>query len=350
MPIHKLVDATTQAAAGEAARAQDEAANEAVYDAALSVLDEAPRGTPAAGGKSNASQTIIDDTEDQDLDQTDQDPEEPGIDDDHEGQGEPGPVKLSAEQMQVLRRQHITPEMIAGWTPKQIQNFLDNAGKRETDQAQSFSSMREELTQLRTVVEKLADGKASKEEQAAAGEKLDTLASKMAKQAQTFVETFGEEVAPFAETLQEVTKAVETIQEENSAFRAERHMLQRVILDQAIAMGIRDLASEFEDLAQTDARQKLVARFQKDGMNHKSFADKNGKPFHERVTDVLRELAADEFGDPTPPTSAANPTRDRVQQHLRSQPKTGSTRGRPARRTVEDIYDEGVAAMLAKGD
>ena len=75
---------------------------------------------------------------------------------------EPGgaaePPQLTADQVQTLKRQHIEPEMVAGWTEAQKEAFFQNAEKREADQTSSYQQMSQRLDDLSKRVEQGGTG------------------------------------------------------------------------------------------------------------------------------------------------------------------------------------------------
>ncbi|MCC7407385.1 MAG: hypothetical protein IT442_04895 [Phycisphaeraceae bacterium] len=333
----------------------DDQIAEQVYDTALAEL----RGDQAATKDQPPDQTPTDETlstedapEPTEGTEQDQDATTDAGDAEATPPAGQGPTALTAEQTALLSRQRLTPEMVKHWSPNQLRDFLDNAAKREADSSRGYQDLRQELGQLRELVSKMqapADGKAApKPGQPPQGDSLEALAEKVAEDAKTIVDTFGDDFAPLGENLKVMASAVAELSKANRAHTQERQTMGQMLVDQTVVSGMASMVDDYPELREPAGRQKLLDQFYNAGLKDPRLTDRaSGSTFPDRVGVVLRGLAESAFPDNTTQKAAAALS-EVNRKRLSTQPRVGQQRGKSPPLTEEEVYQREQERILAK--
>lgn len=260
----------------------------------------------------------------------------------------PAPSQLADDQVQLLKRLHMTPEMIAQWSPEQQQQFLSNAAKREADNTRTFKRLKEQLGEKGG-----GDGAGDEGTEAGAGQQQTQEApasSELAKEAQQvvddLVEVYGEEMKPLGDFTNKLVGVVGQLQQKLEETSGSSGVKDQLIVEMTIDSGVRDLIGDFPTLEKADAREKVVQRFEDEWRSPNSRHRTAQGSLLNRVRAALRDAAAAEFGQVTE-TAAQVALANKTKERLRSQPQAGSGRGRKGPMTQDDVYDQAFEAHLA---
>lgn len=269
---------------------------------------------------------------------------------------EPGP-DLSDEQLQLLRRSHLSPEMIASWSPEQRSAFLENAAKREADQTRSYKGLQDRLKALESQIASAGQGTGNpaatqpagggaSQPAAQAAPAITSLAEEATKVVDELAGVYGDEIKPLGRIIGVMDQQITAARQEAAAMP----VLQDLLAEMTVDLALRDLVTEFPSLGSASTRQKVVERFHRDWQSS-PHASAEGSILS-RIRSAVGDAARSEFGTVTESAASvalANKTKDRLKQ----QPKVGAGRGRKAAPTEDDVYDQAyeqfVKPELARG-
>lgn len=331
----------------------DDQIAEQVYDTALAELrgDKAPTKDSPPTDETPSTDEAPEPTEGHEQDQDA--PPDAG-DTEATPPAGPGPTALTAEQTALLSRQRLTPEMVKHWSPDQLRDFLDNAAKREADSSRGYQDLRQELGQLRELVTKMqapeapADSRAAKPGQTPQGDSLEALAEKVAEDAKTIVDTFGDDFAPLGDNLKVMASAVAELSKANRVHTQERQTMGQMLVDQTVVSGMASMVDDFPELREPAGRQKLLDQFYNAGLKDPRLTDRaSGSTFPDRVGVVLRGLAESAFPDNTTQKAAAALS-EVNRKRLSTQPRVGQQRGKSPPLTEDEVYQREQERILAK--
>lgn len=255
-------------------------------------------------------------------------------DDDQAGAGAGGGDEtptLTDDQIQLLKRNHVSPEMVAGWTDEQRQEFIGNLEKRETDNTRTFKDLRDRLQKLEEAAGSGGKPNGEKPGEQAGGEG-QTLTEQIAATVEDLQKVYGDEIKPLGSLMQNLGTQLEAAQQRAAGVP----ILQELLVEMTLDSGIRDLVSDFPTLNKADARQKVIDRFEKDWPNSPHRTAK-GKMLN-RIKSAIADAAKAEFGTQTE-SAAQVALANKTKERLRNQPNPGNGRGRAVPKTEEDVYD-----------
>lgn len=327
-PGEDAIEPTASTHAAEetpAAAAADAPSEDAVYDQAFANLmgPDAPESTESGQPPANGGQ--------EGQEQQQADPEAPDLSDDHQ---------------QLLSRQHVTPEMFAKWTPEQQTEFLENAAKRERDQTTSYKQLKEKLAKLGGDDDDDAEaGEGEQERETPAGE-LGELGDQVQHVVDELVDVYGEEMKPLGDVLNRVAGVADQLQTRVDRAETSGRVKDQLIVEMTIDTGMRDLQGDFPSLDKTEARERVVKRFESDWRGPNSRHRTGNGPLLNRLRSALRDAASAEFSNTTE-SAAQVALANKNKERLRTQPTAGSSRGRKPQLTEDDVYDQAFDEHLA---
>lgn len=248
------------------------------------------------------------------------------------------PHRLTDDQVQLLRRSHMTPEQLASWTPEQVTDFLDNAAKREADNTTTYKTLHEEVKGLRELVEQgnagNQEGDADDPAATAAGEFEQQAVAMVDKAAEVYGDEFKDSIGTITTSL---GKQVDTLTGQLEASQNSANMLGGLVVEMVIDSSVRDLAGDFPSLSKAEARQKVIDRFKDDWKTRDQSGDK--RPMLERVKSAMKDAANAEFGTVTESAAQASLV-NKAKQRLSQQPPDGSSKAAHKVALTEDqVYD-----------
>jgi len=255
---------------------------------------------------------------------------------------------LTADQQQLLKRSHISPEMIEAWSPEQLNEFLGTAGTREGDQTRSYQDLQQQLSDLRAMVDGGGDGtsngtgRGNDEKPSSNGKPPADLRTAATAAVDKLVDVYGEEMEP----LRDVLSAYDQRLDQAQAATGSVPVMQQILVEQTIELGIRDLEGDFPSLAKPDTRKQVVDRFNDDWAKG---SHQNGDgPIIQRIRSALHSAAKAELGDLTESAVQASLV-GKTKQRLAGQPPSGGgRRSRPKPQTEDEIYSTAFDEHLAK--
>lgn len=258
---------------------------------------------------------------------------------------EPPAVQLTDEQKHLLNRLHMTPDMIAGWTPEQRQAFLENAAKREADNTRTYQELRDRLQRLERDQQQAREGQPPQgTPPAEAPAQKGTLEAEAAQFAEQLLDDYGEQIKPLTDSHVKLARTVDQLTARLESETQASALKDRLLVEMTIDAGIRDLVNEFPSLSKAEARQKVEERFKN------SWADsphaKGDGPLLSRIRAAIHDAAKAEFGSTTESAAQAalvNKTKDR----LKNQPPTGQGKSHKRPATEDDVYAEAFEEYLA---
>lgn len=300
------------------------AANDKAYDDAIAVMlsDDAPEEpgetTPATDG----------------ADETGTKPGDNGaVEPTAAAAAETEPLKLSDTEMQVLGRLHMTPEMIAGWSQEQREQFLANAQKREADQTASYKALQDKLKGGEQPDD--TNPADNPPQVAPDGE----LAAEIQKVADDAVDNFGDEIKPLADLTLSLSQRLDAQTQQLQAAQASATANGELLVQMTIENGISALVSDYPSLSKDDVRQKVEERFVRDWKAEGS-PHRNGQgPLLTRVRQAIAEAAKSELGTVTESAAQValvNQSKDR----LKNQPDPAQGKPRQQPKTEDDLYNQ----------
>lgn len=253
-------------------------------------------------------------------------------------------VTLTEQQTTLLKRSHVTPEMMESWTAEQQAEFIENLEKREADQAREFQRLKDEALAAKKVGENDdAPDSANREGTDENAETQPTgnagsFAADAKKLVDDAVDNYGDEIKPLAEMTVKMGQRLDEQSATIESLQSSSALKDQLLVEMTIDAGIAALRSDFPSLDKAEAREKVEARFKGDWKNEGN-PHRTGKgPLLSRVRDALRDAAKAEFGTNT--ESAAQVTLvNKTKDRLKNQPDAGSGRGKRKPKTQEDVYD-----------
>jgi len=264
------------------------------------------------------------------------------------------PPELTEEHQQLLKRAHLTPEMVESWTPDQQTAYFNNAAKRETDTTKSYQDVKGKLEELTTataayVKKNPATPQATPTDNAGGepsatsdGEPPADVVAKAREVVEGLTEVFGDEMKPLGNVLDALETQVSNLQSK----AATMPLMEGMIAQMAVKLGISDLAGDYPSLSTAGAREQVIERFEADWATspHRT----NEKLHHlDRVHKALGDAAKAVFGSVT--ESAAQITlANKTKERLNAQPATTTSgRSRSAPQTEDDVYAAAFQEHLA---
>ncbi len=266
---------------------------------------------------------------------------------------------LSEDHQQLLKRAHMTPEMIEGWSGEQRTAYFANAAKRETDTTRSYKDAKGKLDELTKAtaayLKKNPPPDGARQETPAAGSDARTatevvedgqppaeMASKARDVVAGLIDVFGDEMKPLGVVLDALETQVSTLQNQAATVP----LMEGMIAQMAVQLGLSNLAGDYPSLSTTGAKQQVIERFEEDWANSPHRTNEK-LPHLDRMNLALADAAKAVFGNVT--ESAAQVTlAAKTKKRLLSQPQTTTTgAARSAPQTEDDVYDEAFEKHLA---
>ena len=328
------------AAGGDGSAAGDVA--ESIYDKAFSDFLDPAASTPPDNGQEAAAGEEAGQATEQSQEQAAPDQQAAAGSTDEAAADPPG--GLTSEETQLLSRMHMTPAMVEGWKPEDRRAFLDNAAKRETDQASNYGQLRTQLDTLTAKVEQ------SGEQQAAQAKAAETPPPKdLATQAQEtvngLIDVFGDEMKPLGPLMEAFASQNDALVQQVENVQADGQIKDQLLVEMTIDVGLRDLAGDYPSLDKADARQKVVTRFQEDWRSETSPHRTGQGPILERIRAALKSAASAEFSNTTE-SAAQVALANTTKQRLQNQPKPGAGKGRSVPQSEDQQYDQAFADTI----
>lgn len=255
-----------------------------------------------------------------------------------------GTPQLSQEQADLLSRQHVTPEMFARFTPPEQTAFLQNAAKREADQASEYNRLRQqaETGGQQPQAQAAEPGEAPSQE---AGQPPATPFLETATKAiETMAETFGDEIKPLQGLMEGVNAEMAALRQQADQAARSTPIQNRILGDLTVDMAVQSLAADFPSLRAPEARNQVVAKFQADWPNspHKNNAAIG--PL-DRVRLAMRDAATATIT--TTEAAAQASLVDTTKERLGNQPVVASGRSTPSTPVSDDqIYGDAYTKIL----
>lgn len=335
---------TTTAATPPAAPAPAAANDDAMYDAAFSSTigkDLSKPATPApAQAEADAEPAGSSVTTDSEPDGADAG--EGGSVEDAQPAAQAGTWTPTPAETQLLRRNHLSPELLAGWTPEQRQAFLTNAAKREADQTRTFSELKTKLQQYEQGGKPAGEGDPKPGE--ANADPTNPANAGLVQRARGVIdklaEVYGDEIKPLGDVVDLMGSEIERLGREASAVP----LMQSVTSELVVELGLRDLSGEYPSVNTTEGRQQVLSEFDKEW---KSGAHRQpGVPFREQVRSALARAAKVAF---TPTQQAAQAAlAEKTKTRLKAQPRVGAPKGNPKPMSEDEVYDKAFQETLGK--
>lgn len=255
--------------------------------------------------------------------------------------------QLSPDQVQVLKRQHIEPEMVAGWSEAQRQSFFENASKREADQTTSYKKLSDQVDELSKKVDD--GGKAEPEagKQAEGGQATPaTYATEAQGVADELVRDFGQEAegagklyVKMGGAVDSLTTQIDTLQKQIATNDQTSNVQKGLIVQMTLENGIRDLVGDYPSLSKGEVRKQVNDRFLSDWKEENNPHRVGDGPLLDRIKAGQRDAAKSVLGTKTE-KAAQVALVNKTKERLLNQPNPGDGKGRPVSRSQEDIYDQ----------
>jgi len=264
-----------------------------------------------------------------------------------EPDGTAASTQLTGEQIQLLKRQHIEPEMVAGWTEAQRTAYFENAQKREADQTTSYKKLSEQLEQLSKRVEQSGE---SPDPKAGEGEKdkgnpPTTFADEAKRVSDQLIEDFGPEMgevgklmATMGQRLDEATAQIQATGGRIDTTENGSKLMNQVIVELTLDNAISNLVGDYPSLSKDAVRQQVIDKFESDWKSEGSKHRTGEGPILNRVRAAIAEAAKSELGTKTESAAQvalANTNKERLKQ----QPIPGHGKGQARPKTEDEIYD-----------
>lgn len=259
---------------------------------------------------------------------------------------------LTAEEVQLLSRNHLDPELVKVMPTATRTAFLTVLAKREADNTKTFRDQKariEELeAQARSAGAAGANGgtKPNGQESGAApangngGHPAAELAPEDKVVVDNLVKAYGDEIKPFTEMVLRQNQALDNARKDAAEVPALRQLLVEVTMDAAV----RSLIGDYPTLSKPEVRKELVQRFNNDWQN--SPQRTAAGPMLDRVMTALAESARALFSTTTETAATAslvNKTRERLLQ----QPLVGAGNSHPpGPKSQDQIYEEAYEKIL----
>jgi hypothetical protein len=254
------------------------------------------------------------------------------------GSGNGSSTGMSAEQVQLLSRSHMTPDMMSSWSQEQRTTFLGNLAKREADQTRSYKELKDQLDEAT----KRPDTQSGTPTQESGKQPATQSTKQIEETVANLVGIFGDEIKPVGDMMLSMAKQIAAQQAEKDQSIQTVNMLRQITLETAIDSGVSALAANYPSLYKPDVRQKVIDQFHADW---KTSPHRNGQA---TVATKLRSAIGDAvkkvLGDvPETQTQAAV---QKIQQNLAAQPSLGHSKGQSRPVTLDDRYDTAVDALM----
>lgn len=329
-------DATgnTEAATQDEALTPD-AAEDAMYDEALKTILEA---------------------EDADRGGQAEDESQPGTPADESTDQEASSTDLSDDDVELLARWHLTPDMVEGWSAEKRDEFIANARKRETDTRQGFQQKGDEVSELRKRLEKLESSKSGQgddegdegDETAGDDAELGELGKQFRSALNDLQETYGDEFATLGPPIEGIIKQANQTSQALQVATQQAQDQSRIIVDMVIDKGINDLASDYPSVSKDEPRKKVEDKLKELWTADNSPYRTGEGSFHVRVQKALKAAAQSVLGETTEAAAQAQLV-GKTKQRLAGQPKDGPGRtSKKPPQTEDEMYDQAAAEIFGE--
>lgn len=263
--------------------------------------------------------------------------------------------ELTEQQTELLQRSHLTPEMVAGWTTQQRDEFFSNAAKREADQASFSRSKGDEVADLKRRLDELEKGKGKDQIDDNAGT-TDAGTPDAAKLGETFKtvltdlsDTYGDEFKALEAPIMGIVEQAEQLSGQLAQTEQALNVQNRVIVDMVIDKGIGDLATEYPALSEEATRSDVEAEFVKLWKADDSPYRTGQGPLLQRVKQGIKAAADSKLGTKTKTQAAAQAALlDKTKQQLANQPGDGQGRTQKKPLTEDQMYDQAFEETIGK--
>lgn len=258
------------------------------------------------------------------------------------------PDQLAEEDVQLLRRQHLSPEAFKQLPAEARQEFLQNARKREADNAKTYQQLKQENERLKAgkaTQDSEGDGEGDDSDETTPAEQPSDdveLSEEEQKLVDEVVDNYGDELRPLAEDHAKARAQLRQVRQNLETSEQSRHIQARLLIDHIADSTLDGLEADFPSLQDAEARQKVIARFQQDYNSNPSEEDANTS-LARRMRAGLKAAAEATFSG-----SDAASTRDRKRNRLSRQPSAGSRRGQPRPKDEDEAYNRAFSETLGK--
>ena len=254
---------------------------------------------------------------------------------------------LTQTDIQVLKRSHLSPEMVKSWTPEQRAEVLENLRKRETDTSQTYQQQQAEIQRLKA--ELAGDSQKTQQKQETPANNPEPPDSSepeegsweafAAKHVDQVTEVFGDDYKPAAEATRQLGKVADQLTGQLKQAETRVNQSNALIVEMMLDNGIQSLVTQYPSLDKADAQKRVVDRFKRDWATAGNPHREGDGPYTQRVRAALADAAKAEFGTVTE-AAASTALVNKTKTRLKTQPKTGRGKARKTATTVDDVYDE----------
>lgn len=258
---------------------------------------------------------------------------------------------LTDDQQHLLKRLHMTPEQLEGWSDEQRTAFFQNAKQREDDQRSSYVELEQRLKALES-----GNGTAAQDGSEAGGDNqqqegspdLDKLGKDLEGAIDGLTDVFGEDgVAPLKPALTGLLNVAKAATERADQLSAALASRDTVLVDLTIDTGIRDLTADYPSLSKAEAKKQVVEKFSALWKADTNSYRTGSQPLLERIREGLKAAAQATLGTTTEAAAQTNLVNSNKTQ-LTQQMPDGSSRQNNPPATEDDVYDQAFGDTIGK--
>lgn len=336
-------DANAQPSPAPAEAPAEEITEDQVYDQAFDEIFNGDEGAQDEAGTTPEAQP----TQDQLAGEAAENPDTTTTD-------QPG--EFTEEQTELLARNHMTPEMVAGWKPEQRAQFFENAAKRENDQRTFGREKGSEVAELRKRLDQLegkngqqggSDGEGQDQPGDPSEEDLGELGESFKAALSDLTDTYGDEFKALETPIMGVIKLTNTLQDKLGKAETVMQTQNRLVVDMVIDKGMSELATDYPSLSEAKPRADVEAKFTELWQAKDSKFRLGEGPVLSRVKAAIKAAADTTLGTRTEAAAQAQ-LLDKTKKRLNQQPRDGSGRTDRTPTSEDEMYDQAFEETIGK--